>query len=180
MKSPCDSLAAAASPKVQPIEKWRAQTVHDRIRARIQARLAAFEDAIMETVDQRLRAYARNLRLDLDLKFATHKTGSDLDAFDAIVAFVCEQFGQPIKSVRDSQRRQVCFTIPRHVAMYFCRQITGATFNRIGDYFARDHGSVIFACRNVADQCSVDPAFKKKIAFMEAELHEALTANPQS
>jgi len=55
--------------------------------------------------------------------------------------------------------RPVRFATPRHMAMYLCRKYTGATCVEIASQFhVLDHGTVIHACRNVADWLATNDA----------------------
>jgi chromosomal replication initiator protein len=45
---------------------------------------------------------------------------------------------------------------PRAIAMYLARELTGASFPRLGQYFERDHSTVLYACRMVAKRTPTD------------------------
>lgn len=45
---------------------------------------------------------------------------------------------------------------PRQIAMYLAREMTGASYPRLGRYFERDHSTVLNACRMVAKRTPTD------------------------
>jgi chromosomal replication initiator protein len=62
---------------------------------------------------------------------------------------VCEYFSITAKDLL-GQRRDQRIVRPRQVAMYLCKEITGASYPEIGTQFGgKDHTTVIHACRKV-------------------------------
>jgi chromosomal replication initiator protein len=57
-------------------------------------------------------------------------------------------------------------TLPRHVAMYLCREMTHKSFPVIAQDFGFDHASVMYACRKVARRMKVDENFRKEIQML--------------
>ena len=45
---------------------------------------------------------------------------------------------------------------PRQIAMYLARELTGASFPRLGQHFDRDHSSVFYACRQTVARMAAD------------------------
>jgi chromosomal replication initiation ATPase DnaA len=144
--------------------------LRERIRERVRARLAKFEEEIMNVVDVRLQDYARAMAVDLDLALGDRKSATSHRAlFHAIASYVSAQFAQSESAIR-GRCREASLAMPRHILFYLCRQITGATYAEIGGFFLRDHGTVIMSCRRVKDRCSINGTFKKLIDDMEHEL----------
>lgn len=55
------------------------------------------------------------------------------------------------------QRRTHDLILPRHVAMYLCKEITPRSFPEIGRVFSgRDHTTVLHACRSIDKKRSLD------------------------
>jgi chromosomal replication initiator protein len=67
-----------------------------------------------------------------------------------IAAAVAKQFQQSVADLRSETRRQSVVQ-PRNLAMHLCRQLTGASYATIGEYFGgRDHTTVMHSCRKAA------------------------------
>lgn len=63
-----------------------------------------------------------------------------------------------------SKRREGAIVGPRHVAMYLCRVLTGASLPEIGRQFGdRDHATVLHACQKVDGRLREDHEFKEEI-----------------
>jgi chromosomal replication initiator protein len=63
-----------------------------------------------------------------------------------------------------SSRREGNVVGPRHVAMYLCRLVAGASFPEIGRQFGgRNHATVISACQNVEGRLKEDRSFKEEV-----------------
>jgi len=45
---------------------------------------------------------------------------------------------------------------PRQIAMYLARELTGASYPRLGQHFARDHTSVLYAWRQTKKRMACD------------------------
>jgi len=75
-------------------------------------------------------------------------TGQGID-IRRIQEIVCEYFSMTAKDLLGSRRDQRIVR-PRQVAMYLCKEITGASYPEIGTQFGgKDHTTVIHACRKV-------------------------------
>jgi chromosomal replication initiator protein len=88
----------------------------------------------------------------------------DLEAASARVTIeqvahaVAEQFHIPLGALRGATRRQA-IVLPRHMAIYLARALTGQSYQAIGAYFGRrDPATVRHACRVAAARVTADPA----------------------
>lgn len=79
-----------------------------------------------------------------------------------IKVMVSTLFDQALNDLTGPSRRAV-LVWPRSVAMYACRQLLGASYGEIGRAFDRDHGTVMYAVRGVADRMSVEPKAKAEV-----------------
>ena len=71
-----------------------------------------------------------------------------------IMETVCEYFSIPMKELVGTRRDQKIVR-PRQVAMYLCKELTGASFPEIGGQFGgKDHTTVMHACRKVESNLS--------------------------
>lgn len=75
---------------------------------------------------------------------------------------VCAHYMVPVQCMA-SPGRSVAFVRPRHVAMYIAREITPHSLVDIGRCFARDHGSVIWACAAIDKAAETDAKFAKEL-----------------
>lgn len=61
----------------------------------------------------------------------------------------CEYYGIGLEDLLGS-RRDSKLVLPRHVAMYLCREMVGASFPSIGKSFGgRDHTTIMNGCKNI-------------------------------
>ena len=60
---------------------------------------------------------------------------------------------------------------PRQIAMYFCRELVGATTPQIGrDFGGRDHTTVMYACEKIGSSRKTDPNLDNTIQEIERKL----------
>jgi chromosomal replication initiation ATPase DnaA len=69
-----------------------------------------------------------------------------------------------------SRSREQRTAFARQLAMYFCRKITGASFESIGERFNRDHSTVIHAYQLIERRIARDAAFRLLIAKLEGRI----------
>jgi chromosomal replication initiator protein len=89
---------------------------------------------------------------------------------DKIVATISSFYQVPTKDVLSKSQTQEC-TAPRQMAMFLCRTLLRMPYTRIGDFFTRDHSTVICSIKSVeekirqkdADTLSALSAFKQKL-----------------
>jgi chromosomal replication initiator protein len=58
----------------------------------------------------------------------------------------------------------------RHVAMYFCRSLAGASYTALGIHFQRNHSTAYWAVRLVTTRMARDAGFRRAIEKIEREL----------
>jgi len=72
-----------------------------------------------------------------------------------------------------SSRRTANIVLPRQVAMYLCKNLTGQSLPEIGRYFGgRDHTTVLHAVRKIGDLAAKDEAFALQIVGLIDEIKE--------
>jgi len=82
---------------------------------------------------------------------------------------VCEYFGLKMQDLK-ARRRTKEVALPRQIAMYISKQLTGSSLNDIGKNMGgKDHATVIYACKQIEDKRSKDENFNKMI---ETLLHK--------
>lgn len=116
-------------------------------------------------------ALDRQLQLVSDwLRLANENHGLSIVAIQIVVA---RYFGlsrrELISSCRDAK-----LVLARHLAMYFCRTLTGSSLPQIGRRFGgRDHTTVLNGVRRMTDLMSIDAAVAAHAGVLRPEL-EAL------
>ncbi len=101
----------------------------------------------------------RELTVDLArevLKDIISGNGKRPVSLEAIQKAVANFFSIPEESLR-SRKRTKELVIPRQIAMYLCRELTGASLNDIGSRFGgKDHTTVLHAIRQVEKQLAAN------------------------
>lgn len=139
---------------------------------RIRSNIRRLEGALV-----RVASYASltgtSITLDLVeslLREVLHEEGRSLVTIDTIQKKVSEHFDIRLADMT-GKRRPEHIAFPRQVAMYLARQLTGSSFNEIGEAFGgRDHGTVLHACRLVKDRMQVDTQVRHIVHFLEKQL----------
>ena len=62
-----------------------------------------------------------------------------------------------------SKSRKKFYTLPRHIAMYLTRELTSMSLPEIGNFYKRDHTSVIHACDKIKNLINFDADTKNTI-----------------
>ncbi len=88
---------------------------------------------------------------------------------DSIQKAVAEHFDVRIADM--TSRRPASIAFPRQVAMYLSRVLTKGSLMEIGEQFGnRDHGTVIHACKKVAERIEKEGDIKQAVARIESQL----------
>lgn len=89
---------------------------------------------------------------------------------DQIIRAVCDHYGKhPLEML--SHRRTKDLILPRHVAMYLCKEMTMYSVTMIGRKFAgRDHTTVLHACRKVSMMIELMPEVDRDIKEIKQRL----------
>lgn len=82
---------------------------------------------------------------------------------DRIQRVVCEHFGLKLADIK-ARKRTKEIALPRQIAMYLSKQLTGMSLNDIGKNFGgKDHATVIYACKQIEEKRAKDEVFNKMI-----------------
>ncbi len=82
---------------------------------------------------------------------------------DSIQKIVCEQFAIKVADMKVKKRTKE-IVLPRQIAMYISKQLTGLSLNDIGKNFGgKDHATVIYACKQIEDKRAKEEAFNRMI-----------------
>lgn len=105
------------------------------------------------------------------LKDILHNPSPKHITIPVIQKIVADYFGVTIEELKAAKRDQRVVK-PRQVAMYLCREITGASFPHIGEEFgARDHTTVLHAygkIQNLANDPSMTAVLKAILDQLQA------------
>jgi chromosomal replication initiator protein len=89
---------------------------------------------------------------------------------DDIQKAVAEHFDLRLADMT-SRRRPASIAFPRQVAMFLSRSLTKGSLMEIGEAFGgRDHGTVIHACKKIAEKIQTEPSLKDSIARIQSQL----------
>lgn len=69
-----------------------------------------------------------------------------------------------------SKKRPQNIAMPRQVAMYFCRQLTGFSSPAIAESFNRNHATVLHAAKSVEKRSNDDDGFRTSLKNLEKRL----------
>lgn len=149
--------------------------------------------SILEFVAQRIRNNVRRLEgalirlasygsmheepLDLKeveklLQDVLHDEGAKEITIPQIQKQVAEFFDIRVSDML-GRKRPAQIALARQVAMHFARELTGASYQEIGDAFGgRDHGTVIHACRVIETKCRDLEKVRRQVDRLYGELTE--------
>ena len=75
---------------------------------------------------------------------------------------VCLRFQMSHQQMLEKNPRRAA-SRPRQIAMYLARELTGASFPRLGQHFQRDHTSVLYGCQMTALRLAHDARLRTDI-----------------
>ena len=92
---------------------------------------------------------------------------------ELIIEMVCTHFGIK-KDDLCGKRRDNEVTVPRHIAMYLCRELTDLSLPSIGKLFGnRHHTTVMNGCENIKDESQHDVAIKTVVNDLKRRIEES-------
>lgn len=90
---------------------------------------------------------------------------------DEITSAVCQYYHVNYKDLMGKKKTKD-IAMPRQIAMYLCRELTGNTFPHIGAAFnGRDHTTVMHACTKVTKMLDKDTHFKEGIEKLKNKIN---------
>ena len=72
-----------------------------------------------------------------------------------------------------SDRRSRDVAIPRQLAIYLTREMTGASTTKIGLDFGRDHATIMHACKKMLETIEKDDVFSESVSAIKRSLTES-------
>ncbi len=97
-------------------------------------------------------------------------------SIDYILQSVAEYFSIPVDKVLGNSRKRQCVEA-RQLTMYLSKQLTTNSLKSIGHFFGgKDHSTVIYPCRSIADMMHIDPEFKETVDAIEKKIRMGVNA----
>lgn len=85
---------------------------------------------------------------------------------------VCEYFGIKKEQLLSKTRKRE-IALPRQLAMYFAKELTNATFTKIGEEMGgKDHSTVMYACETIKDVSKVDKQISKYVKELSEKIKQ--------
>jgi len=124
-------------------------------------RIITFSNLMNEKIDLR---FAKSILKDI-------VSSSDLKVTpESIKKTVCKHFNIKVSDIESSKRTKN-LAFPRQIAMYLCREITGESFPKIGEFFGgRDHTTVLHAYQKITGEIKTNESLKDIIDKVQKEL----------
>jgi chromosomal replication initiator protein len=94
----------------------------------------------------------------------------------AVVRTVAAEFGVTWSALK-SRRRAQSLVLPRQCAMWLCRKLSGTSFAKLGQFFERQHSSVLHACQRLDERLQQDPTLRQRLDRMQATLRPTPTTS---
>jgi chromosomal replication initiator protein len=92
---------------------------------------------------------------------------------ETVLRAVAEHFEIRVSELMSKKRPQ-SVAIPRQIAMYLCRRMTGQSFPEIAAAFDRTHAAVLHAYKIVHSRLDVDPVLRRAVEEISAKLGQKI------
>jgi chromosomal replication initiator protein len=124
----------------------------------------------------RIGAFASLSKTPVDLNTAKEvlkniiKPREELISVDAVQKVVAGHFNIKTSDFK-VKRKNKGFVVPRQVAIYLSRKLTGSSLIEIGEKFGgKDHSTVLHSIKKVEEKMANDPAFKETIENLQGRI----------
>jgi chromosomal replication initiator protein len=124
----------------------------------------------------RIGAFASLTKTPIDLQLAKEvlkniiKPKEELISVEVIQKVVANFFNIKISDFK-VKRKNKGYVIPRQIAMYFSRKLTGASLLEIGEKFGgKDHSTVLHSIKKVEEKISKDASFKEMLENLHSRI----------
>lgn len=137
----------------------------------IRSNVRELEGALLRaTTFAELRGLPLDERFVRDLLGKTNSADKPPVTIDAVQKAVAAYFSIRITDLK-GKRRHRGVSRPRMIAMYLCRQLTGASFPEIGIRFGgKDHSTVINACKRIESLQEEEADLKTAVESLKGQL----------
>ncbi len=98
------------------------------------------------------------------------KTTKGQPTLDDVVQAITKHYNLKASDLQSSKRTRVV-ALPRHIAMYLARTVTGSSFEAIGAHFGgRDHSTVVYAVKKLEKLIRTNPEICEEVGRLFTEL----------
>ena len=95
--------------------------------------------------------------------FGANKAADNI-SIEAVLKAVASYFNVSSTDIKGKKRSQ-SVTLPRHIAMYLCRELTEFSTTEIGlEFGGRDHTTVMHACQKIEGKLMAEPSLGEAIS----------------
>jgi len=122
---------------------------------------------ILEGCLTRIGAFASLTNIKITLEMAKHvlknivRQNDETIPVEVIQKNVASFFNIRFTDLK-AKKKNKSFVLPRQIAMYLCRKLTGLSLQEIGEKFGgKDHTTVLHAIKKIQQKGMEDPAFKE-------------------
>lgn len=91
-------------------------------------------------------------------------------SIEEIEKVICDHFRVSSKQLKSCKRGKINVSNARQIAMTLSRDLTSLSLGDIGEYFNRDHTTVMHACRVIKNQMSIYPETRDLITFLSQKV----------
>ena len=130
----------------------------------------------LEGAINKIMAYSRFTEKEMTLELAKvalkdQLVGSEKPdiTLEYIRQTVADHFNVTIQDLNGRKRTQSIVT-PRQIAMYLCRKILDTPLPAVGDFFDRDHSTVIHSVNKITDELETDEKMRLIVESLELRI----------
>jgi len=131
---------------------------------------------VLEGILNRILALSKLMNIEINKDLVTEiidgfqKKEKRKITMDIIMENVCNYFRISEKEIK-SEKRIKNILIPRQIAMFLSRELTGTSLNSIGEFFGiKDHTTVINACKKIKNLIENDRYIKEAVENIKKKL----------
>lgn len=157
-----ERLAASSNLRLERMSaQWLAENVDDTVPELSTA---------LSTLEEWASAAGTVIDVELMRRYVTDRRAAQAPSLRLIARQTARRFSLTMAELRGPSRRQTV-VLARGVAMLVARELTGQSYERIGQYFSgRDHTTVLHACRTTQARLAADAVTAKLVADLRTAL----------
>ena len=104
-----------------------------------------------------------------DIFSSSSNENISIDTIQKVIALNYQISVSDLKSIKRDKK----FAIPRQIAVYIAREMTGKSYSELGNEFGgKDHTTIMHSCDKIGDLIKVDPSLDSKIKLYMKEIKE--------